>query len=361
MKQLRHLANVLGKVRNIYRRDSAASGPKEVGEVKIDVEQIKEEWLVGNAVVAFVGALLMAQAWEPPDSVNVLPILNVTVPTLPQAVILGIIAFLVSLSFVLALASVIPPLRSRAIHQVSPYSQVLEWLMWVAFLLSLLSALTEIPLDQWWAEALGWGGLALLFFLAFRMILKPLIPPAKWLARMLFGLAHRTWRRRMREIPIRTSTGEEIRLSLGRHNRLQARVVTDFGPKFAPGATLVYLGDAANRLLHLDRKMLAELGVPITEHDKLPDVVLYDEERNWLFLVEAVTSHGPVNPKRVEELESTLKDCDATRVYVSAFPDFRQVKQHVDKIAWETEVWLAEIPDHLIHFNGDKFLGSTNA
>ena len=164
-------------------------------------------------------------------------------------------------------------------------------------------------------------------------------------------------RRRMREIPIRTSTGEEIRLSPGRHNKLQAQVVMDFGPRFAPGATLLYLGDAADKLLHLDMEKLAELGVPITEHDKLPDVVLYDEERNWLFLVEAVTSHGPVNPKRVEELESTLEDCAATRVYVSAFPDFRQFKQHVDKIAWETEVWLAEIPDHLIHFNGDKFLG----
>ena len=164
-------------------------------------------------------------------------------------------------------------------------------------------------------------------------------------------------RRRMREIPIRTSTGEDIRLSPGRHNRLQAQVVSDFGPKFAPGAVLLYLGDAANKLLHLDRDRLAELGVPITEHDKLPDVVLYDEERNWLFLVEAVTSHGPVTPKRVEELEVTLKDCGATRLYVSAFPDFRQFKRHVDKIAWETEVWVAEIPDHLIHFNGDKFLG----
>ena len=168
-------------------------------------------------------------------------------------------------------------------------------------------------------------------------------------------------RRTMREIPIRTSTGEEIRLSPGRHNRLQAQVVMDFGPRFAPGATLLYLGDAAEKLLHLDRQKLAELGVPITEHDKLPDVVLYDEERDWLFLVEAVTSHGPVNPKRVEELEVTLKDCTATRVYVSAFPDFRQFKRHVDKIAWETEVWVAEIPDHLIHFNGDKFLGPREA
>ena len=164
-------------------------------------------------------------------------------------------------------------------------------------------------------------------------------------------------RRRMREIPIRTSTGEEIRLSPGRHNVLQGQVVMDFGPRFAPGSTLLYLGDAADKLLHLDKDKLADLGILITEHNKLPDVVLYDEEQNWLFLVEAVTSHGPVSPKRVEELEVTLKDCVATRVYVSAFPDFRQFKQHVDKIAWETEVWIAEIPDHLIHFNGDKFLG----
>ena len=97
----------------------------------------------------------------------------------------------------------------------------------------------------------------------------------------------------MREIPIRTSTGEEIRPSPGRHNRLQGQVMTDFGPRFAPGSTLLYLGDAANKLLHLDRDHLAHLGVPITEHDKLPDVVLYDEERNWLFLIKAVTSSRP--------------------------------------------------------------------
>ena len=163
-------------------------------------------------------------------------------------------------------------------------------------------------------------------------------------------------RRRMREVPVRTAEGVEIRLSPGRHNKLQAQVVMDFGPRFAPGSALLYLGDAANKLLHLDREKLTQLGVSLTEHDKLPDVVLYTEERNRLFLVEAVTSHGPVTPKRVEEMEVMLKDCIATRLYVSAFPDFRQFKRHAERIAWETEVWIAEIPDHLIHFNGDDFL-----
>ncbi len=164
-------------------------------------------------------------------------------------------------------------------------------------------------------------------------------------------------RRRMREIPVHTSEGKEIRLSPGKHNRLQAQVVMDFGPRFAPGSILLYLGDTAYKLLHLDSEKLTRLGVSLTEHDKLPDVVLYVEERNRLFLVEAVTSHGPVTPKRVEEMEVVLEDCIASRLYVSAFPDFRQFKQHIEKIAWETEVWIAEIPDHLIHFDGDEFLG----
>ncbi len=81
--------------------------------------------------------------------------------------------------------------------------------------------------------------------------------------------------------------------------------------------------------------------------------MLYDEKRNRFLLAEAVASHGPVIPKRVQELEVTLKDCAATRLYVSAFQGFRQFKCHVDKIAWETEVWVAEIPDHQIYFNGD--------
>ena len=166
-------------------------------------------------------------------------------------------------------------------------------------------------------------------------------------------------RRKMNEIPVRTPSGEEIRLSPGSHNRLQAQIVEEFAPKFAPDAALLYLGDAAHKFLHVVQDSLAQLGVTLTEHDKLPDVVLYVEKRNWLFLVEAVTSHGPVNPKRMEELEVTLKDCIATRIYVSAFPDFKQFKRHANDIAWETEVWIAENPEHMIHFDGEKFLAAT--
>jgi type II restriction enzyme len=99
------------------------------------------------------------------------------------------------------------------------------------------------------------------------------------------------------------------------------------------------------------------LNVPITEDDKLPDVVIHDRKREWLFLIEAVTSHGPISPKRIVELEAILAECLAGMVFVSAFPDMAEFKRHARHIAWETEVWLAETPDHLIHFNGDRFFG----
>ncbi len=138
---------------------------------------------------------------------------------------------------------------------------------------------------------------------------------------------------------------------------MQAAIVKQFAPRFARRGKLLYFGDTAKKDLFVDTETLAALGIPIDQHSKLPDVVIYDERRNWLFLIEAVTSPGPVSPKRIVELEAFLANCNVGKVYVTAFPDMAEFKKHSNNIAWETEVWLAEIPDHMIHFNGDRFLG----
>lgn len=158
-------------------------------------------------------------------------------------------------------------------------------------------------------------------------------------------------------VPVRLPDGQEFQLSPGKHNEVQRAIVENFAPRFAPGAHLLYLGDTAQKNLIVDSARLSELGISITDHDKLPDVVLYDAERKWIFLVEAVTSHGPVSPSRMVDLEAMLDACPAEAVYVSAFPDFGEFRKHMTNIAWETEVWLCETPDHMIHYNGDRFLG----
>jgi hypothetical protein len=164
-------------------------------------------------------------------------------------------------------------------------------------------------------------------------------------------------RRESAGTPLKLANGTTAILSPGTHNQLQVAVIEHFAPRFAPGSVLLYVGDTASKQVVYDDASLKELRIPVTQHDKLPDIILYWQERNWLFLIEAVTSHGPVSPKRHRELEAMLKTCSAERVYVTAFLDSRAFRKYAGDIAWETEVWIAETPDHMIHFNGPKFLG----
>lgn len=164
-------------------------------------------------------------------------------------------------------------------------------------------------------------------------------------------------KRELRKIPVKLKDGTELIFSPGKHNEVQIAVIQEFAARFAPGCDLLYVGDTARKDLYMDKKGLEKMGIPISDHSKLPDVVLYDKKKKWLFLIEAVTSHGPVSPKRIVELELMLKNCNAGKIYVTAFPDFKEFKRHTSDIAWETEVWIVSFPDHMIHFNGDKFMG----
>ncbi len=165
--------------------------------------------------------------------------------------------------------------------------------------------------------------------------------------------------REMSMIPVKIN-GEDLKFSPGKHNELQKSIIEEFAPRFAKGAEVLYVGDTANKDLIKNREKLKELGVRITDHDKLPDVVLYLAEKNWLYFVESVTSVGPVSVKRKNEIEEMLNHCSCGVVYITAFLDMSSengFKKFISEIAWETEVWIANKPDHLIHLNGDKFLG----
>ncbi len=163
--------------------------------------------------------------------------------------------------------------------------------------------------------------------------------------------------RNLRLVELKLPGDFTVRLSPGKHNDLQIAVINDFAPRFAPGAKLLYLGDTAKKHTICELDIFDKLKIKITEHDKLPDIVIYQPKNNWLYLIEAVTSHGPVSPKRHAEIETFLSSCTAERIYVTAFLSRSDFRKYAGDIAWETEVWIAESPDHLIHFNGPKFLG----
>ena len=158
-------------------------------------------------------------------------------------------------------------------------------------------------------------------------------------------------------IPVEIAPGKEITLSPGEHSELIRAIIEDFAPRFAPGSVLVYAGDTGDKWGYFDAALLAGLGVDVDSHGKMPDVALHYTAKNWLLLVESVTSHGPVDGKRHAELASLLAGSTAGLVYVTAFPNRAIMRRYLGEIAWETEAWVADAPSHLIHFNGVRFLG----
>ncbi len=159
------------------------------------------------------------------------------------------------------------------------------------------------------------------------------------------------------QIPVVLENGKTLQLSPGAHSALIRDIIEQFAPRFAPGSRLVYAGDTGDKMGFFDGDYLHSLGVEIDNHGKMPDVVLHFGLRNWLLLVESVTSHGPVDAKRHLELMRLFEKASAGLVYVTAFPKRSMMARYLAEIAWETEVWVADAPSHLIHFNGKRFLG----
>lgn len=163
-------------------------------------------------------------------------------------------------------------------------------------------------------------------------------------------------RRNMERVPVLLPSGISLQLSAGEHNLLQKYIVEEFLPRFGMGAKVLYIGDTTDKYLFMDKGAMSLIGFPVLEHEELPDVIAYSSSKNLLFLIEAVHSSGPMSEIRVRKLKKHLEECTALPVFVTTFLDKKDFRKWVSDIAWETEVWIADSPDHMIHFNGYKFL-----
>lgn len=162
-------------------------------------------------------------------------------------------------------------------------------------------------------------------------------------------------KKELQKMPVRVN-GQDLRFSPGKHNQLQKAILEVFAPRFASGCECLYVGDSADRDMYKNKERLSELGFDITLQI-LPDVVLYDPTKKWLYFIECVTTVGPVDQKRMDDIEAMTEGVDAANIYITAFPNFSTYKKFSQDLAWETEVWIEEEPTHMIHLNGDKFMG----
>jgi hypothetical protein len=172
------------------------------------------------------------------------------------------------------------------------------------------------------------------------------------------SLKHEIARKRdLVRVPVTLPDGSKVALSPGGQNPLIKTIIEQFCPAFAPGGIVIYIGDTENKFVHLQTDSLTSLGVTLDSAAKIPDVIVHYTAKNWLLLIEAVTSAGPVDGKRRKELKELFAGCKAGLVFVTAFETRRTMQSFLSHIAWESEVWIAEDPNHMIHFNGERFLG----
>ncbi|MBE9237021.1 Eco57I restriction-modification methylase domain-containing protein [Anabaena aphanizomenioides LEGE 00250] len=163
--------------------------------------------------------------------------------------------------------------------------------------------------------------------------------------------------RNIPQIPVTLPDGQAIYLSSGGQNNLIKDILEKFCPRFTPGGLVLYVGDAGDKFIINETAKFREMGLDLDPHGKMPDIVVYYQQQDWLILIEAVTSHGPVNLKRHNELKQLFQYSNKGLVFITAFPSRKTMSKYLGEIAWETEVWVADQPDHLIHFNGERFLG----
>jgi hypothetical protein len=163
-------------------------------------------------------------------------------------------------------------------------------------------------------------------------------------------------KKKMTMMPVHINDSD-LKFSPGKHNQLQKAIIEEFAPRFAPGARCLYVGDTIKKDLVRNTDKLHQLGIEITLHGKMPDVILYRADKNWIYFIESVTSVGPISPKRIIEISEMTKKVTAGKIFVTAFPDFATYKRFSESLAWDTEAWIADRPEHMIHMNGDKFMG----
>ncbi len=158
-------------------------------------------------------------------------------------------------------------------------------------------------------------------------------------------------------IEVKLPNGQTIKLSPGSHGELTKRIVEDFCSRFAPEGNILYLGDTGDSLAIFNEQALRALGVQIGSHSKMPDAVIHRPDKKWLILVDTIAHHGPINTKRHHELAKLFEGSQAGLVYVTASLTWKAMGHAIEDVSWETEVWVAEAPDHMIHFDGERFLG----
>ncbi|MFC2496456.1 MAG: BsuBI/PstI family type II restriction endonuclease [Scardovia wiggsiae] len=164
-------------------------------------------------------------------------------------------------------------------------------------------------------------------------------------------------RQNMPKTPVIMPSGSSIELSPSGQSVLIKSIVEEMLPRFAPSCNVIFIDDTDHKHGIVDTMLADKLNITLQAREKAPDVIAWDSKRDWLFLVEAASTHGPIDITRKIELHHLFANQWDKVVLISCFPNRRIMQKYLSLLAWETEAWCSDSPDHMVHLNGSRFMG----
>lgn len=145
------------------------------------------------------------------------------------------------------------------------------------------------------------------------------------------------------------------RLAQGPSSVLIKAVVEEFLPRFLYAPAVVLLSESRTKIVVQEKALIEALGLRIETDRLLPDLIALDTQlgRELLLFVEVVATDGPVTPSRKKALEAMAEEAHFTAdklAFVTVYldRDHATFRKTFGSLAWNTLVWLASEPEHII-------------
>jgi len=143
-----------------------------------------------------------------------------------------------------------------------------------------------------------------------------------------------------------------------KHSDLIESACTHYITRFLPGYEILYVDDGdGDRITKEDCVRLEGAGITISLSDAMPDVLLWNRDTNYLWVIEAVTSDGEVDEHKISKLQKLAERYGKAGIgFTTVYRTWRDAAARQGRhknIAPGSYLWILEDPSK--HFLVEVF------
>jgi len=144
------------------------------------------------------------------------------------------------------------------------------------------------------------------------------------------------------------AAAEAKKMADNSHTQLIQASINHYVPAFLPGYEVLYVDDGdGDRITEEQKEILAKAGLALELGDAMPDVLLWNPEKSFLWVIEAVTSDGEVDSHKVAQMTNFSNRHNIQSIgFTTTYPTWKKFaerqKQTKANLAINSHVWILE-------------------